>query len=185
MEKGEDGTADGRRELDWKSAGSHFICISYGGGGEECWSVHAGGCIGSWNGLQHFDIGAFFYFLGIGACRGCRSTDGFAEGTHEDQMDWQERDEMGTAERYGIGCRTQEYYTSDGCTCGGNDFTAYKTPALIEAMRDDLTDILRDERVQCIAWSDVIQRSSWRGAISPKGIEKSRRKVNRAMWKFM
>ncbi|KAE8602738.1 hypothetical protein XENTR_v10014103 [Xenopus tropicalis] len=53
---------------------------------------------------------------------------------------------------------------------GGNDLTAYKTPALIEAMRDDLTDILRDERVQCIAWSDVIQRRSWRGAISHKGM---------------
>ncbi|XP_041417684.1 uncharacterized protein LOC121393371 isoform X1 [Xenopus laevis] len=68
---------------------------------------------------------------------------------------------------------------------GGNDLTSHRTPALIENMKADLTDILSKGRIRCVAWSDMIPRSNWRGASSPKGIEKVRKKVNRAMHKFM
>ncbi|XP_041436084.1 uncharacterized protein LOC121399440 isoform X2 [Xenopus laevis] len=68
---------------------------------------------------------------------------------------------------------------------GGNDLTSHRTPALIENMKADLTDILSNGRIRCMAWSDMIPRSNWRGASSPKGIEKVRKKVNRAMHKFM
>ncbi|XP_041442775.1 uncharacterized protein LOC121401560 isoform X2 [Xenopus laevis] len=68
---------------------------------------------------------------------------------------------------------------------GGNDLTSKKTPALIENMRADLSEMLENRKVGGLAWSDIIQRSNWRGAISPKGVEKARKKVNRAMHKFM
>ncbi|XP_041423539.1 uncharacterized protein LOC121395068 isoform X1 [Xenopus laevis] len=68
---------------------------------------------------------------------------------------------------------------------GGNDLTSKKTPALIENMRADLAEMLENRKVGGLAWSDIIQRSNWRGANSPKGVEKARKKVNRAMHKFM
>eukprot|EP00079_Xenopus_tropicalis_P019423 XP_012809050.1 PREDICTED: uncharacterized protein LOC105945479 isoform X3 [Xenopus tropicalis] len=68
---------------------------------------------------------------------------------------------------------------------GGNDLTSIKTPALIEKMRKDLEEVIADSRVGGVAWSDIIQRGDWRGAISPQGIEKSRKKVNQAMHKLM
>ncbi|OCT65734.1 hypothetical protein XELAEV_18041974mg, partial [Xenopus laevis] len=67
---------------------------------------------------------------------------------------------------------------------GGNDLTSRKTPALIEDMRKDLEALMADSKA-CLAWSDIIQRGEWRGAISPQGIEKARKKVNRAMHKLM
>ncbi|XP_041434109.1 uncharacterized protein LOC121398827 [Xenopus laevis] len=68
---------------------------------------------------------------------------------------------------------------------GGNDLTVGKTPALIEAMRKDMEEVIGNPKVGKIAWSDIIQRGEWRGAIDPKGVEKARKKVNRAMHKIM
>ncbi|XP_041424641.1 uncharacterized protein LOC121395360 [Xenopus laevis] len=68
---------------------------------------------------------------------------------------------------------------------GGNDLTSIKTPALIESMRKDLEDLMSSNKIGGVAWSDIIQRGEWRGAVPPQGIERARKKVNRAMHKIM
>ncbi|OCU00316.1 hypothetical protein XELAEV_18006086mg [Xenopus laevis] len=58
----------------------------------------------------------------------------------------------------------------------GNNLTVGKTPSLIETMRKDLEELLGNSKIGKVAWSDIIQRGEWRGALFPKGVEKARTK---------
>ncbi|XP_078527935.1 uncharacterized protein LOC144802402 [Lissotriton helveticus] len=64
---------------------------------------------------------------------------------------------------------------------GENDLVQLSGLALLQLMQRDL-DVLKSRLAgTCIAWTELVPRKVWRGAMKHGAIEKARRKLNRAM----
>ncbi|XP_078502436.1 uncharacterized protein LOC144756516 [Lissotriton helveticus] len=64
---------------------------------------------------------------------------------------------------------------------GENDLVQLSGLALLQLMQRDL-DVLKGRLAgTCIAWTELVPRKVWRGAMKHGAIEKARRKLNRAM----
>ncbi|XP_041432529.1 uncharacterized protein LOC108703769 [Xenopus laevis] len=68
---------------------------------------------------------------------------------------------------------------------GGNDLTSTKTIQLIIDIRTDLLKIKEKKRPKALAWSNVLPRPTWEGAGSQVAVDRTRKKVNRALSRFM
>ncbi|XP_004913873.2 uncharacterized protein LOC101732555 [Xenopus tropicalis] len=68
---------------------------------------------------------------------------------------------------------------------GGNDLTTTKTVQLIIDIRTDLLEIKEKKNLKALAWSNLIPRPTWEGAESQAAIDRTRKKVNRAVSRFM
>ncbi|XP_078496724.1 uncharacterized protein LOC144752739 [Lissotriton helveticus] len=64
---------------------------------------------------------------------------------------------------------------------GENDLVQLSGLALVQLMQRDLEVLKSRLAGTCIAWTELVPRKVWRGAMKHGAIEKARRKLNRAM----
>ncbi|XP_078518935.1 uncharacterized protein LOC144784126 [Lissotriton helveticus] len=67
---------------------------------------------------------------------------------------------------------------------GENDLVQLSGLALLQLMQRDLEVLKARLAGTCIAWTELVPRKVWRGAMKHGAIEKARRKLNRAMRLF-
>lgn len=67
---------------------------------------------------------------------------------------------------------------------GENDLVKLSGLALLQLMQRDLEVLKHRLAGACIAWTELVPRRVWRGAVKHGAVEKARRKVNRAMRVF-
>lgn len=67
---------------------------------------------------------------------------------------------------------------------GENDLIKLSGLALLQLMQRDLEIMKQRMAGTCIAWTELVPRRVWKGALKHGAVEKARRKVNRAMRVF-
>ncbi|KAM4051241.1 uncharacterized protein ACNLHF_022280 [Anomaloglossus baeobatrachus] len=68
---------------------------------------------------------------------------------------------------------------------GGNDLVKRSTVELLTVMKTDMERFTYLFPDTVLVWSEIVPRAVWHGAINAKAIERSRRKINARMAKFL